>query len=76
MITVHVGPFTKHEHKSTPEDHLCALYSNCTCAFGRTRAHVVRHDAARGHIVPFHVDHQKVVPLPEGEGMEIFTSFF
>lgn len=35
-----------------------------TCAIRRTRAHIVRLDAARGHIVSFHVDYQKVVPLP------------
>lgn len=35
-----------------------------TCVLGRTRAHIVRHDGARGHIIPFHVHHQKVMPLP------------
>ena len=38
-----------------------------TCAFGRARAHVVRHDAAAGHVVPLHVNHQEVVPLPVGK---------
>ena len=37
-----------------------------TCAFGRAGAHVVRHDAAAGHVVPLHVDHQEVMPFPVG----------
>lgn len=73
-----MGNFAKHGHKSIQscllikqEVYLVKLRSSSvslslTRALWRTRAHVVRHDAAGGHVVSLHVDHQKVVPLPSG----------